>query len=426
MVVTCASAALAGQTPDTPEALLRELADPARRAAAASRLFEQKARGASALAGVIADLPDDAWQVAQRVLIELGPAAVSALPSLADLAREPRHRRGLMEVISHLALFTPEAQVPNLYEADSFSAHVGFDSHAPITHLVDQLMSVEWAPRQCVIEVLAARAVELREELRSNPELRDLLLDTLVDLAGPSIAVGSRDRVQPWAALALARLAPDDPRSVPGHLAELEHPSRQRRMRALHALAELGDANPTVLRAMQQALADPDPRVVIEAVTAIGTLNTRAHGLAGHLQPLAASDNPTLAAIANAVLTRLSAAGVDPELACSFYENGTQASQGHIRGATRTGSWHFWHVNGNDQSAGEYVAGKPHGEWTFWYENGSVSAQGNYDKGLETGAWTFRYDDGPVAKAGRYENGKPIGKWTFHDRNGRVKTTVRY
>jgi hypothetical protein len=407
--------------------LLRDLENPERRAAVASELFERGAAGAAALAEVVAELSDEAWEAARRVLVELGPDGAPCWPALVELAgSDARWRSGLYEALFHLALFAPDDGEAIFTDVERFALRTKFDGRAPAAQLADALAAPEAEVRLCAIESLAARGAALRCELADDPALQRAILDQLAAAAAPPVPRSRREGIRPWAALALSRLAPGAPRSLAGHLLELEHPARARRIEALRAVAAFGDARFAVVQALHRALGDADPRVVVEAITAIGALDRGAEGVAGHLQPLAAGEQPAVAAVARSVLLRLGTAGVDVELALSHYDDGRRASRGRRRGAHRVGRWHFWHENGNDQSDGEYVEDREHGAWTFWHQNGAVSAQGQFARGVPSGVWTFRYDDGQVERSGEYEDGRPAGRWSFFDRHGRPLPEKEY
>ncbi len=417
------AATLAAQRDNTADRLARELRDPERRIDAASRLYEMGPTAVTPLVREVMGPNGDAQRAALRVLLELGPVATPCLPDLVAYAQQAGRNvpHDTWSTIAHLALFDPEHGVEQVVTQEWIITYARFDGRVSLGELSDQY---EHQNRQCAAQAMAARAHEFHDDLAADAQLRAEIIDRLGRRSRLPRSPGEHSAAT-WSARALARLAPDDPSSLIGHILELDHPHRERRMQSLRSIAALGTGSKVVHQALQGALADPDRRVVMEAITTIGMLGTHVRGLAGHLQPLTASDHGAAAAVARSALRRLQAAGVDANLAISYHDNGRMASRGAFDGDAKTGTWQFFYDNGYSRSTGTYVAGREQGSWTFWYSNGAVSAAGTYDDGKPTGSWVFRHDNGVVARRGAYEHGEPIGNWRIYDRYGRDVSSGR-
>ena len=116
---------------------------------------------------------------------------------------------------------------------------------------------------------------------------------------------GTAQDARDQAALAIARIAPDDPASIAGHVRLLAHPFAAERLAAVRALGGFGADAAEAVDALRARLKDPDARVAREAITALGMIGPAAHAAAADLEELESSADKQVAARARAALRQI-------------------------------------------------------------------------------------------------------------------------
>ena len=156
-------------------------------------------------------------------------------------------------------------------------------------------------PDPTAIEPLAARLLD-----------RDRQPQKLKQYRHNGFPMEVQDRFALRCAIALVRIAPDDPRSVVGHaVLAASHPYRSVRQEALRSLGRFGPEVETVVPELLQIAGGGDVELTIEAIKVLGMADRK---LAPHLAAitaLAANPDRRVARLASALVARLRAMGAE-------------------------------------------------------------------------------------------------------------------
>ena len=133
-----------------------------------------------------------------------------------------------------------------------------------------------------------------------------------------------------------------------------------------------------------------------------------------------------------------------------YRPNGEKMAEGHLKGKSPHGVWHYWHEPDVLKARGEYMTGIPHGQWIHYYRNGQVEREEHFvmgllngefresypngqerrhgwmDQGLKTGPCRYWYPDGRLQSAGAYQYDLQDGDWVYWNKDGVMTAHVRY
>jgi len=328
-VLAGAAAGLTAQNAPELRVWLPRLADEATRAEAAAALVAGGATAAELLVGEFA-AADTAQQVRYlEVLAELGPAAGDAVVDLVGRgvpdAEETWAALGVAALATlpySAAFWERQPEQPILKALGNIGMIRGRRNHDARNALVRSLQTLSYVRLEGLDPLDVAK---LSEALRSKRPGVQAWATTALGFLGaearaalPALAkriifsVPKRPRAiegmrsLPFAEAMLA-IDPAAPDSVVGHAYYLlYHPIAARRLAAARAIAHAGGARPReVAPQLVAALADSDPRVVGEVVTALGFYGPLDEAILARLREFAAGDDAELAARASATLRQL-------------------------------------------------------------------------------------------------------------------------
>ena len=109
----------------------------------------------------------------------------------------------------------------------------------------------------------------------------------------------------------------------------------------------------------------------------------------------------------------------------SWFENGSEQSEGMYYMDEKEGVWKFWHMDGS-REVYTYHAGVLSGpaiEYAADTFSGSHIAKGSYENGKATGRWLFFDKDSILMNECDYLNDKRTGKYTGYHKNGKIRVT---
>ncbi len=152
--------------------------------------------------------------------------------------------------------------------------------------------AAEWLGRRGAAAEVALPALERARTEREHPRQ--------ARLPNHSLSSNFDEMIQDAAAIAIARIAPYDPRAIPGFVALLESPDPQEQVTAVMAIGRARAAAGE--QALRRLLKGEDARLRAEAITALGMLESPVPATLHDLRNLAAGDDPALAARARAAL----------------------------------------------------------------------------------------------------------------------------
>ena len=296
------SEAATGATARELTLLVRRLGNPAARPQAQMQICRRGGAAVPALAKALsngfAEVPYQQRAAAQLaavdVLQQLGPDAAAALPALLRLVEEPSlrvQRHLLLSCVGDLLPWAvagnfempPAQQTQDRLPTARAEARQQIDLARLQADLPAALRSADPWEQELAIEV-AARS----DSVRNRPELRERVLDALREVIADRTArrVTVRGKTargtfamttvqQPpraAAQLALARIDPDDPLAIAGHVLALSRLDPRERIAAAMALGRQGAAAQPAVPALLKALQTPDLAVQREVVTALGML----------------------------------------------------------------------------------------------------------------------------------------------------------
>lgn len=119
-------------------------------------------------------------------------------------------------------------------------------------------------------------------------------------LPNHSLSSNFDEMIQEAAAVAIARIAPHDPRAIPGFVVLLESPDPREQIDAVMSLGRARAAAGE--QALRRLLKGSDQRLKAEAITALGMLESPVPATLHDLRNIATGDDPALAARARAAL----------------------------------------------------------------------------------------------------------------------------
>lgn len=265
-----------------------------------------------------------------RVLAAMGCDAAAAAPAvdrLFDFAGDPTYGERILATLVQIAPHWPRAAFRlrvarlELPLPDEFSlaqrdrdaswlslgmrrvqAAVSADLHpqAPLQAIASLLVSADPAVRSVAADRLGQCGARAASFL---PALRDV-----ARRSNPAYSwlQGGETFVNRAARIAIARIAPDDPEAIPG-LRDLSRSAERpfERVTAVMALGRQGKRARLAVTDLVQLLHDPDRRVVLEAITALGMIESGYGALEGWMRELTTSADRDVAARARATLKRL-------------------------------------------------------------------------------------------------------------------------
>ncbi len=147
-----------------------------------------------------------------------------------------------------------------------------------------------------------------RKDRAALDELREMLL-----LSHPSrvyagkliVQVDGDAIVRSAAAVAISRIAPEDPDAADGHLIRLAHPVHRERITAALALGHLGSGEKKVIDALSRGAMFADPRVQAECIAALASLGPKAGPAYLVLDRIARGKDEHLAKLAKQAIQRV-------------------------------------------------------------------------------------------------------------------------
>jgi HEAT repeat protein len=272
---------------------------------------------------------------ALRALRALGADAAAAGPGLIEALRSAERAEvpALLDTLARTAALGPDpgallgdataAFAPTITPGDpqfidrlkgAIRVHVRLSQPLPADDqntLIGALENADPYVRELAADLLGKLGPAARPALDALE--RTVLADDQPRRAGlPNHSLGTdfAPMIRDAAAVAIARIAPSDPRAVRGLRLLLGADAPRERIEAAMALGRLGD--PSAEGELRQALADEDLRLCAEAATALGMIEASSPRTVDALRRLLDHEERGIAARARIALVR---AGVTPPAA---------------------------------------------------------------------------------------------------------------
>jgi hypothetical protein len=272
----------------------------------------------------------DRLRAALRVADLLGEDGAELLPTLMAASSRRRNalHRDLVQAAGSLTPYAPCAQWHTFWSGGTGDAEERTANFVLTARLMtrsqtkipdaaearDRLRRDQLFEREVAAEVLGKlRDAEAIDALSQRLLERDKAPAGADLMRYNGFPLPTRDGFALRAAMALVRIAPDDPRSAIGHaVLAVEHPHRTVRQEALRALAGFGPASAVAIPELLKLATGDDPAVAIEALKALGMAGKDVGNELATIDRLAASGSGALARVAGSLAARLRAMGCEP------------------------------------------------------------------------------------------------------------------